>query len=378
MGTTSVRSFTTHEVAERFVAHGPPLSFRELCTEVLSPKTRYLVLDLDGTIHLRRNLGELLGWELSAYRGYGLQTMERLEPGRHSARWLLDWGDPGRLFRYVFQAALAWTKPGMSYLVWGKLASRVPQLRKAGFRRFHSDPIRSAQEGVQTTLMGQLESTPDELVPILMERIWQRHRDDQVITAEDIDWIRANFPNTEVVLSSASPQPVVSFVAKRLDIEHAHGSTPGRINSGEAKIEMLESAFDDFGDPGIEIVGISDTAHGDDHCWTRYFTKVVDINSPAPFPPIAPVGSPLQEVHSATVLSREELARRASEPEHLSPRRAHQLPGARRELAGADLRALMESLVQQFNAIGLGPATDPVETAYQLSVLRESSRDCLA
>lgn len=380
MSTTPVPAFTAHGVAERFVAHGPPVSFRRLCREVLSSSTRYLVLDLDGTVHLRRNLGELLGWELSAYESYGLLTMDLLEPGRRSARWLLHWGDPRQVARYLARASLAWAMPGMRYLVWSKLASRSPWLRKAGFRKFRTDPIRSAQEGVQTTLMDQLRSVPEELVPVLMERIWRRLLGDQVIATEDISWIREHFPDIEIVLSSASPQPVVDFVGQHLGIEHAHGSTPDRINSGEAKIEMLERTFAEFAAPGVEVVGISDTAHGDDHCWVKHFTKVVDINSPAPFPLIVPVESPLQEVHSAMVLSRHELEQRASEPAYLDPRRATGGPPPRRELARAELLAAMQSPLERFNAIarGDGPLTNPVDVAYRLSVLRESSHACLA
>ena len=268
----------------------------------------------------------------------------------------------------------------MRYLLWSKLASSSPRLRRAGFRRFRGDPIRIAQRGVQTTLMDQLASESPELVPTLMERIWQRHRDDQVVTAEDIAWIRTSFPNIEIVLSSASPQPVVSFVAERLGIEHAHGSTPDRINSGEAKIELLEQTFTRFGEPGVEVVGISDTAHGDDHCWSQHFTRVVDINSPAPFPPIVSESSPLEEVHSATVLSRHELQQRALDPAYLDTRRNAGEPAWRRELARSELLGVMDSLLQRFNAIvrDANPLADPVDVAYRLSVLRESSRAQLA
>jgi hypothetical protein len=380
MGSQLVSAFPAHRVAERFVAHGPAVSFRELCSEVLTSRSRYLVLDLDGTVHFRRNLGELLGWELSAYMSYGLPTMERLEPRRRSARWLVNWSNPRQLAEYMARAAVAWAVPGLRYWVWSKVASRHSWLRRAGFRKFRTDPIRPAQQGVQTTLMDQIASVSPELVPVLMERLWERHRGDQVITAADIAWIRQRFPNANIVLSSASPQQVVTFAAERLGIEHAHGSTPDRINSGEAKIEMLKGAFVDFGEPGVEVVGISDTAHGDDHCWTQHFTKVVDINSPAPFPPIVPVGSPLEEVHSATVLSRHELERRASDPMYQDSRRGTVTAAWRRELAQAELVGLMESLLERFNDIARSTSSlaNPGEAAYRLSVLRESSRACLA
>jgi hypothetical protein len=58
-------------VVDRFVDHGAPLSFRDLCARVLQEEHDYLILDLDKTTHLGRNLGELLAWELCAYEAYG-------------------------------------------------------------------------------------------------------------------------------------------------------------------------------------------------------------------------------------------------------------------------------------------------------------------
>jgi hypothetical protein len=37
---------------DRLVRHGEVATFRELCERVLTPNTRYLVLDLDRTTHL--------------------------------------------------------------------------------------------------------------------------------------------------------------------------------------------------------------------------------------------------------------------------------------------------------------------------------------
>jgi len=47
-------------VVERFVDHGAPIAFRDLCARVLDEQHNYLILDLDKTTHLGRNLGELL------------------------------------------------------------------------------------------------------------------------------------------------------------------------------------------------------------------------------------------------------------------------------------------------------------------------------
>ncbi len=46
-----------------------PMLFRAVCERAIPPEARLVVLDLDRTLHLGRNMGELLGWEISAYRG---------------------------------------------------------------------------------------------------------------------------------------------------------------------------------------------------------------------------------------------------------------------------------------------------------------------
>ncbi|MGB5545974.1 MAG: hypothetical protein WBM74_05340, partial [Polyangiales bacterium] len=62
---------------DRFVDHGAPLSFRELCNRVLDEDHDFLILDLDKTTHLGRNLGELLAWELCAHEAYGDSVLGR-------------------------------------------------------------------------------------------------------------------------------------------------------------------------------------------------------------------------------------------------------------------------------------------------------------
>lgn len=376
----SASTLDTHRYVDRFVAHGAPVSFRELCAEVLSLQTRYLVLDLDGTVHLGRNLGELLGWELTAHQIYGPRAIERLEPHRRSARWLLDWRNPRRLAAYVAQAAKVWGGPGAHYFLWGKVASHSRSLRRVGFRRFHADPIRAVQPRLQTTLMKELRSTPSEILPMSLERIWRRHAGDQVIEFDDIRWIRRKFPRIEIILSSPSPKPVVAFVGERLGIENLHYSTPDRINSGEAKIAALKEAFKNVGDPDVEIVGMSDTSHGEDHCWAHHFMKVADINSPTPFPTIVPLDSPLVEVHSAVILTRHELEQRTSDPCYVDPRRKRGIGQRRRELTHVELSRVNDGLLDRVNALVRGAAqfVNPDEFAYQLSVLKESSRALVA
>jgi len=72
---------------ERFVDHGEPLAFSELHVRVLPTDTRFVVFDLDRTIHLGRNIGELLGWELCAYQTYGPDTLARMEERRGASRF---------------------------------------------------------------------------------------------------------------------------------------------------------------------------------------------------------------------------------------------------------------------------------------------------
>ncbi len=376
MPASNSSSVKTHRHVGRLVAHGEPISFRELCTKVVDAPTRYLVLDLDGTTHLKRNLGELFGWEIRAHHSYGTPAVERHEPRERGSRWVFDWEDPRGVARYLARGLRSWALPGANYLLWGKIASRSRWVRRAGFRKFHADPVRAVQPRVQTTLMNDLGTTPRSVLDLAMARVWNRHLDDQVIAPDDIRWLKERFPNLEVVLSSASPEPVVAFAAAQLGVDHAHYSTPDRINSGEAKIERLREAFPDFGQPGTEVVGISDTAHGEDHCWAKYFTKVADINSPTPFPPIVPVDSPLSEVHSATVLSRHERAARQNDPEYLDARRPKLVSQMRREFTVTDLSAGLSDLLERFNAIVVGadPFAHPDDLAYELAMLSESSR----
>ena len=91
-------------VVDRFVDHGAPISFRELCARVVEEGYDYLLLDLDKTTHLGRNMGELLAWELCAYEAYGESDAgRRLFDGRLLVDWsrpmktsLLDRASPGR------------------------------------------------------------------------------------------------------------------------------------------------------------------------------------------------------------------------------------------------------------------------------------------
>jgi hypothetical protein len=132
------------------------------------------------------------------------------------------------------------------------------------------------------------------------------------------------------------------WVAKRA-ASPAHIAPPSRvrINSSHAKIEGLLSQFPDLADPSTISVGITDTGYGEDHCWGEWLTHVCDLNSDSPFSPVVGTGSPLREVHSAHVLTRDELARRVADPDYLDPRRSPLPPGIDRTLEGHSLVAAL-------------------------------------
>ncbi|MEM7138742.1 MAG: hypothetical protein AAF500_19350 [Myxococcota bacterium] len=371
-----VRSTTTpNRLVDRLVHHGEVDSFREICERVLSPNTRYLVLDLDRTIHLGRDLGEELGWELCAYQGYGREHHARIEERQQSKRLLLDWDHPRKTARYLAKSLRIWAYPGVYYGLWGKASARLSWLRRRGFQRFSADPVRAAQRVPQTTLLKHLESTSDEVLRGLAQHIWDRHQPDQVIDRDDVAWVREQWPQIQVVLSSASPKPTVEVAGDALGVDHVHYSTLEFINSGEAKIQRLRELCAGVGRPDVEIVGISDTSRGEDHCWARHFTRVVDINSPTPFPVIVPSGSPLLEVHSATLLSRHERAqRRAGVSHYLDPRRDKLAPSrAKQELDRQELEHRLGRMLERINALASTPGQLTGDIAYRLAMLQEAS-----
>jgi hypothetical protein len=366
---------TPNRLVDRLVQHGELGSFRELCERVLTPNTRYLVLDLDRTIHLGRDLGQDLGWELCAYEGYGSEHFESIEDRQKSGRFLLDWAHPRKTARYLTRSLKIWAYPGVYYGFWGKASARIDWLRRRGFRHFVSDPVRAAQRVPQVTLLRHLETAPEDVLRRLARQIWRRHQPDQVVDREDLAWVRARWPQLEVVLSSASPKPTVEVAGEALGVDHIHYSTLDHINSGEAKIERLRELCARVGDPEVEIVGISDTSRGEDHCWAQHFTRVVDINSPTPFPAIVSSESPLLEVHSATLLTKHERAQRAAgDSAYLDARRAKlALPQSKLELTREDLERRLGWLLRRVNALATAPSQLTGDIAYRLALLQEAS-----
>src|SRR5262249_36566580 len=107
-------------VVDRFVVHGTPIPFRTLCERVVPRETRYLVLDLDRTLHLGRNMGELLGFEIGAYLAYGPEGLARIADRRTPGRLALDFREPWGAARYIALGAKMWAIPGLFYFVWAK------------------------------------------------------------------------------------------------------------------------------------------------------------------------------------------------------------------------------------------------------------------
>jgi hypothetical protein len=360
-------------VVDRFVLHGIPVDFRTLAARVVPENAKYLILDLDRTIHLGRNMGELLGWELCAHLAYGEAHMAKYAAHRGPGRFSLDSKSLRGSLRFMALGLQVWLLPGLFYLLWVKLAKLSETIRKLSFRRFGPEPVRSVQSVPQTALLFQLADVPLETVRTVMRRMWDRHAVDQVITREDLDWLRRERPGLRIVLTSASPEPVVQVAAEKLGIdlvdftsvEHAGDRFatpfgPGwvtrrvtqperiappsrvRINSSHAKIEGLLRHFPELADPEMVSVGITDTGYGEDHCWSEWLTRVCDLNSDSPFSPIVGTASPLREVHSAHVLTRSEIARRAAgEAGYLDPRRSPAPPGVDRTLDGPSLEAAL-------------------------------------
>ncbi len=364
---------------QSFVLHGEPAPFRALCDEILRPDTRYLVLDLDRTTHLGRNLGELLGWELTAYDVYGDDTLDRLETARGGSRVALDWSSPKLLARYIAKGADIWALPGLYYLVFGKIASNVAWMRKQSFRIFGPEPVRVVQRSPQMALLKYLADVPQPVLRSLARRVWDRHTDDQVITAGDIARIRSRCPNIEVIISSASPGPMVEVAAEALGADLACFSTLSQINSGPAKIERITELRPDFADPEVDTVGISDTGYGEDHCWTKHFSRVADINSTSPYPPILMRGDRTTEIHSAAVLTNAEVgARAAKDPTFLSSKRKPATSPTERRFTRDQLATRLDTFAREIDRLlSDSNSVNPTHNAFRIAQLLEESRAAL-
>jgi hypothetical protein len=173
---------------------------------------------------------------------------------------------------------------------------------------------------------------------------------------------------------------MLDVAVEKLGADWATYSTAERINSGTAKIDRLREICPRLFDPKTNVLAITDTSYGEDHCWTEHFACVVDINSPTPFAPIVSHGSPARAVHSATVLTREERDRRAQgAASYLDARRKEQAPTAMVELDRDALRALLRDRLAEMNQLTtrMVPLPRQWEVAHALTKLTETSRAML-
>ncbi|MBW1762711.1 MAG: hypothetical protein JRJ64_14690, partial [Deltaproteobacteria bacterium] len=249
-----------------------------------------------------------------------------------------------KLIRYLGAGAQRWALAGIHYLVWGRMASRIPWLRRRAYSRFGPHPTSAVQRRPQMVALEHLATADEALLLKLARRVWERQAPDQVITREDLDWIRARSPGIKIIVSSASPKAMLDVAVK------------------------------------TNVLAITDTSYGEDHCWTEHFACVVDINSPTPFSPIVPQASPTRAVHSATVLTREEQRRRATGAAgYLDARRKERAPMAMVELDGEALRSLLGDLLAETNqfATQVAPLRQRWEVAHALTKLAETSRAVL-
>jgi hypothetical protein len=361
------------KVVDQLVIHGGELLPGDLLERVVTKNTKYLVLDMDKTTHLGRNLGELLGWDVIAATCFGDAYLAQIEGSRGASRMHLSLARPIASLRYMLKGLRLWALPGLMYLLFGKIGLHFDSTRYWVFRRFGPEPVPRVQFTPLVVLLHHLAELPLDHLRRLARRLWERYSDDQVFTREDFDLLRKRHPQLKIIISSASPQPMLEIAKERLGADDAIYSAieerdgylssphilkrsfflpgqprriapPGSLhhNAGQSKMLRLLQRYPDFCDLDVETVGISDTSYGEDHSWANYFTRVVDVNSSDPFPPILTAHSPLKQIHSAKVLSRSEreLKESGTAASHLDPRRT---PGAYKNaiVSGERLRALV-------------------------------------
>lgn len=362
-------------VVERLCLHGEPIDFRELCVRAVPKSTRILVMDLDRTVHLAQNMGELLGWEICAHLGYGPSYLAELEPTRGLGRVFVAKDRPIAALNYLALGAKLWGPPGLFYFVWGKLAWRTSRLRRLAFRKFGPEAVRAVQRVPQHALLHQIASLPRTVVRELAARVFRRYAADQCIEREDIAWLRARCPGIKIVISSASPRAVVEIAGEALGVdavvcteveEDDESSTAPcdlsrmgrpkgvprrisrpsrqRINAGPAKLAELVARFPELRDPSVESVGITDTGYGEDHSWTELFRTVIDVNSTAPFPPIVDASSPTRTIHSVSLRTRRE-----RDSDFVDPRRHHARVDL--DLSQRDLEARLGPLLVEVESL---------------------------
>ncbi|MEW5735020.1 MAG: hypothetical protein AB1921_09210 [Thermodesulfobacteriota bacterium] len=321
---------------DRVVVAARPLDFRSLICHVIRPDTRYLVLDLDGTFHKGLNLGVLLGWEISALQAYGLDFLLRAEERRGRGKVVWNRRDARARLRYVSRGLTRWAGPGTLYYALARAGWKHDTVRHALGRRLGPFAMDRMLSIMRLNLMHHMPQVPLHEIRELSASLWRRYAGLQVIEPGDIAWLRERFPNLVIAVSSASPDvcldvvrekfPVHEVYSTEIEVRNGRTSTPHllhplfgrgrperiapprtlRPNAGHLKISRLLEAHPDFQDPDVHTVGITDTKHGEDHAFAEYFKCVADINSPDPFFPLVSAASPLADIYSARLLTRDE------------------------------------------------------------------------
>ena len=325
---------------DRWLLGRRPIEAHELLQEVVDSSTRYLVLDLDKTIHKNRNIGELLGWELNAYRSYGVHYQQLAQHRYQGRKLVFLWHHPLGLLKYFWRGLRLWAFPGLYYLIYGKVLFHFPLTRSWIYRRFGPDPIAVIQEFPRQVLLHEMARYPKSLLRQLTENLWQRFAADQVFEKRHFETLKRRHPQLKIILSSASPEVVLQVAKEKLAVDHIHytaieaseqfylpptsflGSLyrfrrpmvfakPDSMepNASLNKVQRLAKAYPDFLQPSVVKVGISDTSHGEDFYWSTVFTRLVDVNSPQPFSPIVAEDSPLQDLISCQLMSQSERRR---------------------------------------------------------------------
>ncbi|MGB5413332.1 MAG: hypothetical protein WBN01_01700, partial [Polyangiales bacterium] len=232
----------------------------------------------------------------------------------------------------------------------------------------------------QMVALTHLATADEALLHDLARRVWRRHISDQVIDREDLDWVRSRSPGIQIILSSASPKAMLDVAVEELGADGATYSSTERVNSGRAKIARLREVHPRVFDSGVNVLAMTDTSYGEDHCWTEHFACVIDVNSPTPFAPIVTCSSPTREVHSAILLTREERRRRGDgDAGYLDARRQDHPPRVQVEFDRNALRARLDAPVGAINRLSRRLPHPPRrwEIAYSRTMLIETSRAML-
>lgn len=312
-------------LVERYCVLGHARPLIERVADIVPRDTRFVVLDLDRTVHLGVTIGELLGWEILTDPGLRRQldtgpplpffTLRRpLDSAVNLARGLRDWGLAGLMYASTVRLGNRWPR-------WDGLLAR--QLGTD-----YVDVVQSLMRGV---LMAQASSFSEEELAIFAERAWRRTLHRLVIDRAVVDRIREHCPDLEaVILSSASTAPTVAHAAQQLGVDSWVASSserhdeqgrslfatpaslprwlvrgpkgtlsrPGALfhNSSTGKVRLLHMHHPELFGAGSVTVGISDNNFGEDRLWPDYFTHAVALNSRHPFSPFVGRRSPCESV----------------------------------------------------------------------------------